>query len=207
MEFQDTTTQIEPSLRGFVPTLQPWIHEASNPFADWYFGDEQTAAAFIGHWLVRASSEIYLGRAMLMLDERRQPLGCVIGMAGGELSDCRTADFAALCEALQSHPEADEIAAQTIEVSRELFPPVAPDEFYISRVVVAPTRRRCGVGRAMLGHAIEAQRTRGFKRFRLDVSADNNAAIRLYDSLGLRPVGSARSEDAELEYHAMVLET
>jgi ribosomal protein S18 acetylase RimI-like enzyme len=205
MQFQDQTSQVEPSFQAYVPVLRPWIHEASNPYADWYFGDEEAADAFIGSWLVRPSSELYLGRAMMMFDELRRPIGCVIGMPGSQLARCRTADFAELCESLQSHPDADEIVAQTIEVSRELFPEVDDDEFYISRVAVSPDRRRSGLGRSMLGHAIESQRARGATRFRVDVSADNAAAIRLYESLGMRVTASARNADAELEYWSMTL--
>lgn len=205
MLFQDQTKRMEPSLAGHVPTLRSWIHEASNPFADWYFGDEDAAEAFIARWLVRATSELYLGRAMLLLDDRQEPLGCVIGMTGGALGRCRAADFAALCASLVDHPDADEIAAQTIAVSRQLFPPVAPDEFYISRVAIAPEQRRRGLGRALLAHAIECQRALGLRRFRVDVSADNTPAIGLYDSLGLRVTGSARNADSELEYWSMTL--
>jgi ribosomal protein S18 acetylase RimI-like enzyme len=205
MQFQDQATRIEPSFHGYVPILQPWIHEASNPYADWYFGDEQAAFAFIGRWLVRPSSELYLGRAMLMLDELRRPIGCVIGMPGSQLARCRTADFAELCESLQSNANADEIIAQTIEVSRELFPAVEDDVFYISRVAVAPERRGRGLGRTLLGHAIESQRARGATRFRVDVSADNAVAIRLYQSVGMSVTACARNADADLEYWSMTL--
>jgi ribosomal protein S18 acetylase RimI-like enzyme len=205
MQFQDQASWVDPSFQGYAPVLQPWIHEASNPYADWYFGDEQAAEAFIGSWLVRPDSELYLGRAMLMLDELRRPIGCVIGMPGSQLARCRTADFAELCESLQSHPDADEIVAQTIEVSRELFPEVEDDVFYISRVAVAPERRGQRLGRSLLGHAIEAQRARGVTRFRVDVSADNAPAIRLYESLGMRVTSCARNAEAELEYWSMTL--
>jgi hypothetical protein len=39
------------------------------------------------------------------------------------------------------------------------------------------------------------------------VSADNAAALGLYSSVGMRVTGTARNDDAELEYCAMALET
>jgi ribosomal protein S18 acetylase RimI-like enzyme len=205
MEFVHVPHELEPSLHGLAPKLLPWIHEASRPFADWYFGDAESAAALIERFMLRPSSELHIGRAMLMLDGELQPIGCVIGLPGNELASCRAADFTAFCDALASHPDRDEIAAETIAVSHELFPAVAPDEFYLSRIVVDPAWRRRGLGRALVQRAIEAQRTRGFTRFRLDVSADNVAAIRTYESLGMCIARRARSEEADLEYCMMSL--
>src|SRR5688572_10449996 len=141
MQSQPVQLPLEQASDAVAPVLQPWILDASRPYADWYFGDAEAAAAMTAEFVRRPTSELYVGRATLMRDLERQPIGCIVGLSGAELASCRAADFAAFCEALQDHPECDEIAAQTIAASRELFPEVAEDEFYLSRVALDPARR------------------------------------------------------------------
>jgi ribosomal protein S18 acetylase RimI-like enzyme len=206
MQFHHASEQTPTQLYDVVATLQPWVHDASRPYADWYFGDEESAAELIRRWMQRPTSEVYVGRAMLMMDHLERPIGCVIGMDGAELARCRAADFGEFCEAIGELPDAAEIAEQTVAVSRELFAPVDDDEFYISRVALSRHCRGRGLGRAMVQRAIEAQAERGVTRFRLDVSCDNAAAIRAYEAVGLREVRRARAPAAGLEYCAMTLE-
>jgi len=193
-----------PNLGELTSHLAPCVHDASNPFADWYFGDAETAAEIIPEWMERPSSELYLGRGIVaMLQE--EPVGVLIGMSGAELAACRMADFAVFCEEIGSGPEADQVIEQVVSVSRELFPPVQEDAFYISRVGVVSKNRGGGFGRRLVEHAIQTKRSEGFEQFRLDVSVDNSAAIRVYESLGLEKTSRSRSTVAPLEYVAMLL--
>jgi ribosomal protein S18 acetylase RimI-like enzyme len=190
--------------RRDVERLAPWVHQASNPFADWYYGDAEVALEVITEWMARPSSELHLGRAILLSDEgKSDPIGCLIGMGGEALAACRAADFVAFCEELGSGAEAEAVIEEVLPVARRLFPPVAHDAFYISRVVVDPSRRGAGLGRALVERTIEARRAQGFKRFRLDVSADNEPALRAYRALGFQVVATAESPAHALRYHAM----
>ena len=60
-------------------------------------------------------------------------------------------------------------------------------------IAVAPQHGSRGIGRRLLASAEKAAVERGAHRLRLEVRADNRAAIRLYESLDYRPIG--RSED------------
>ena len=195
-----------PASSEFVEKLRPCIHDAGNPFADWYFGDEQIADEIIGEWMKRSSSEVYLGRGIVLIDDQEEPAGVLIGMRGAEVVACRMADFAAFCEEIGSGSGADEAIEQVVTVSRELFPPVEEDAFYISRIAITSGKRGRGLGRRLVQHAIEVKRREGFKRFRLDVSGDSAAAIRVYESLGLEMKSRSPSTLAPLEYCAMLLE-
>jgi ribosomal protein S18 acetylase RimI-like enzyme len=184
--------------------LAPWIHQASNPFADWYFGDPEVALEVITEWMARPSSELHLGRAQFLFgDDADDPLGVLIGMRGDTLATCRAADFVAFCEELGGGAEAEDVIEQVLPVARELFSPVAHDAFYISRVVVDPARRGAGLGRALVEKTLESQRAAGTRRFRLDVSCDNHAALRIYHALGFRVVSTAEVAEHGLVYHAM----
>lgn len=203
-----TESALGPRLGALVPVLAPWIHAASNPFADWYFGGGEMAREIIEEWMSRTSSEMFLGRAFLVHDDTSgtaPPVGCLIGVSGTELPALRAADFAAFCDDLGSGPEAEQVIEQVIEAARELFPPVAADEFLISRVAVDPLRRGQGLGRALVAHAVAAKRDEGFRRFRLDVAADNASAIRAYRAAGFELAATSRHAGSGLAYCAMTL--
>ena len=77
-------------------------------------------------------------------------------------------------------------------------------EGYIANVAVFPPYRRQGVATALLTAAVESARTRGCAFLTLEVRESNAAAVRLYESLGFRCVGTRKSfyrdpaEDAKL---------
>jgi ribosomal-protein-alanine N-acetyltransferase len=69
---------------------------------------------------------------------------------------------------------------------------VVGPEADVQTVAVAPVERGRGTGRALLGALVDRARERGASVVRLEVRADNTAAIGLYTSLGFveRPVDS-----------------
>jgi len=58
---------------------------------------------------------------------------------------------------------------------------------YLRQIVVDPTARRTGLGRALFAAAATRLRALGAARLRLNVKEDNAAAIALYAQMGLRP--------------------
>jgi ribosomal-protein-alanine N-acetyltransferase len=64
-----------------------------------------------------------------------------------------------------------------------------PGEAEVLTLVVAPAYRRMGVATGLLNWAIESSRSTGANKLFLDVSEANEAARRLYDSLGFVEVG------------------
>lgn len=59
----------------------------------------------------------------------------------------------------------------------------------ISRLFVAPEARGTGVGRRLLAHAVDQARADGWHPV-LDVMALNESAVRMYDALGWRRLGT-----------------
>jgi len=64
----------------------------------------------------------------------------------------------------------------------------------ISGIAVDPSRRRRGVGRALLDAAVAEARARGARRLTLHVLAGNDAAVRLYRAAGFETEGVLRGE-------------
>jgi ribosomal protein S18 acetylase RimI-like enzyme len=201
--FRPAWTAAEPPSTDVVDLLAPWIVDASRPFADWYFGEPDVAAEILTEWMVRPSSEVYLGRAIVAEDDEGVIGGCIIPLTGAELARCRAADFGAFCEELATEPEADAVIAEVVQAAQELFPVVADDAVYISRVGVDERRRGHGIGRALVSHVMSEYRRRGAISCRLDVSADNAAAIKAYEAAGLSVAATSHSPTAGLSYCAM----
>jgi ribosomal-protein-alanine N-acetyltransferase len=65
----------------------------------------------------------------------------------------------------------------------------AADEAEILTLVVIPTFRRQGIGRALLEAAARAARVRGARRLFLEVAAENEPALALYRANGFVAVG------------------
>ncbi len=61
-----------------------------------------------------------------------------------------------------------------------------PPEAELLSIGVDPRHRRCGLGRAILGHAARALMANGGEVMFLDVAADNEPALALYRALGFQ---------------------
>lgn len=195
----------EPLTDEVISRLAPLVVDASQPFADWYFNDEELAAEIIDEWMARPSSEVYAGRAVVLEHDDHRAAGCIIVLTGWELAKARAADFAEFCAEIADSPDADEVVEEIITASGELFPPVDDDHLYVSRVAVDPAMRGQGLGYALVDHVIEHFGGQGLTTCRLDVSADNTGAIRTYEKLGFEVTATSRSDLADLTYCAMEL--
>jgi GNAT superfamily N-acetyltransferase len=61
------------------------------------------------------------------------------------------------------------------------------DDCWLEDLFVSEDARRHGLGRALVGRAVERARERGCRRIELDTTEDNHAAIQLYESFGFSP--------------------
>jgi ribosomal protein S18 acetylase RimI-like enzyme len=157
------------------------VHQAANPFYDWFFGGADAARAAIERQLRSPSSELAAERVAI-LEQEDVLAGVFIALGSAELALARKADaLAAVAAASDSERR---VLLARMGDTRELFEPIGPDDFYLSKIAVAERMRGRGCGRRLLTAYIEAGRAKGFSHFRLDVSSDNGAAIQLYRSAG-----------------------
>lgn len=184
-----------------IPAALPWVHAAGLPYFDWLVGGRSAALRILDQWMRRPSSELFIGRVVLL--DGHHPVGGFIGMPGSHLLACRLQD--ALAVASATPPERRAALALKLRCGRELFAQVDPEDFHLSRMGVVTEARRRGYGRAILREFIDAGASRGFRRFTLDVSADNSAAITLYRSAGFTPQCCRALYGGEMTYVRMVM--
>lgn len=176
--------------------------EASNPYWEWLWGSVNEARLQLEAWVSRPSSEISADR-IRRLPEEVAATGGVIALSGPELSICRKADLLALMNALRANPN-DGFLARMRE-ARLLFDAVEEKDFYISRIGVSASARGRGIGRRLLETAIQTGKEKGFRQFRLDVSAENDRALRLYCAAGFTIMHEASIPSTSIQYVSMVL--
>jgi GNAT superfamily N-acetyltransferase len=63
-----------------------------------------------------------------------------------------------------------------------------PDEFEVAKMAVAPMWQGSGIGRKLLQAVVEAARSAGARRLYLETNHILTPAIRLYHSIGFKPV-------------------
>jgi [ribosomal protein S18]-alanine N-acetyltransferase len=129
------------------------------------------------------------------------------------------------CEALEAQPGGATLGVEArAELSRELTrawvageAPEGPalacvlawwvvDELQIMALETLPMARRRGVARALLTEVIAAATAAGARRVSLEVAEHNEAAVRLYSSLGFRVFNVRRAYYRQTGENALEME-
>ena len=101
--------------------------------------------------------------------------------------------FAAIVDRLMDDPKTEFILgapgddsppAAVCQLRYRLSVWTAADDCWLEDLFVAEAARGSGLGRAMVGFALERARERGCRRIELDVDADNAPARGLYEAMG-----------------------
>ncbi len=176
------------------------VLEAGNPYFEYLFGGAAEARSALQESVRRPTSEVYAGRATLLLD-RGEVVGGVIAMPGAEARRCRLADAAALHLRARGAARARMVAR--IEKVKGLFAPIEKDDWYASKLWVRPDLR--GKGYAIpLARAAFFPDTPPRGRSIGDVAAGNAPALHIYTKhLGCEIVGRNASPSG-LEYVVIV---
>ncbi|MFC1782207.1 GNAT family N-acetyltransferase [Planctomycetota bacterium] len=193
----------DPESKHYTSEILTGIHEAGNPYYDWFFGGHDSAQKILGKWMARTTSEVSITRVKVLFDGDR-PVGGLLCLSGAELLTCRKADMLALMKEMK--PGGTFNLEERFAAARTLFPRVEPDVLYLSKIWTNSNLRGEGRGREILREFLEMGRTTGFRLFQLDVSADNRRAIRLYQSYGFQIIKKSSLAQANLEYLSMKLE-
>ena len=105
--------------------------------------------------------------------------------------------------ALLTAPGAFGFLAGGAEAQGMILCRVAADEMEVLTLAVDRRARRQGLGKALVTASLAAGRQAGATRAFLEVSADNAAALGLYDSLGFRHAGLRKAYYARADAPAV----
>jgi ribosomal-protein-alanine N-acetyltransferase len=79
------------------------------------------------------------------------------------------------------------------------------DAWHVMNVAVAPSRRRLGIGTALLEQLFERTREDARRGYTLEVRVSNTDAIRLYERLGFRARGTRRGYYTDNREDALIM--
>lgn len=178
----------------------PWILEAGNPYYDVLFGGAASTLTNLQKWTSRDSSEVSIRRADFLMSDSGM-VGGFIALGGRTLRNARRADSVAL---LTSVAPVDRPAlALRLKNLSALMALVGDDEYYLSKLGVARQFRGRGLAHVLVARYLGEGARLGYSRFRLDVHAENEAAIRCYRSAGFEMCRYGQSQDGRLKYCSM----
>lgn len=175
--------------RSLAEETVPLIHEAGNPYYDWFFGGAEQAREAVEALYASPASEVSATRVTLLLEDERLR-GLYVALPGEELAECRLADTLLLVARDSGATRAE--LRRRIELARGLFADVLPADCYLSKIGVVRASRGQGLGGTILDRVIAEARERGHSRVRLDVSAGNERALALYAARGFAIVRERR---------------
>lgn len=178
----------------------PWIIEAGNPYYDALFGDAVSTLTHLKKWACRGSSEVSIRRVRFLMSNS-DFAGGFIALSGGDLRRARRADTVALLTSVAPQ-ERPALSLRMTNVS-DLMAPVFDDEYYLSKLGLAPQFRGKRLAHKLIERYIKEGARLGHSRYRLDVHADNDAAIRCYLSAGFELARCSQSQDGTLSYYSM----
>jgi ribosomal protein S18 acetylase RimI-like enzyme len=190
----------------WIPEILPWVVQAGDPYYSWFLRGIGLAGgpdSVLASWMRRRSSEVSVERVVLLVTGECA-VGGFIALGGQDLQVSRRADTLAALQA--AGREGRSLVAERIQQGRELFAPVAEDEFYLSKLWVASRFRRAGHGGRLLREYVRTGMAQGFRRFRLDVWAQNRPAVELYLTAGFAVLLESSNDRADMTYLTMALE-
>lgn len=164
------------------------VHEAGNPYYDWLLDGTDRAREILSVMSGKTSSELSAGRARLLVAGSTL-LGMYLALEGREVAACRAADTLVLLGQLgRGDVREREALRERITESHRLFGPMSSTDFFLSKIGVVAEFRGQGVAGILLDSFLDEGVAIGYGRFRVDVSADNEPAVALYESRDFRAV-------------------
>jgi ribosomal protein S18 acetylase RimI-like enzyme len=190
--------EISPHLSKIVE----WILESGRHLFIGLFGDESSARTKLGSWLRRKDSEFSAFNARLPM-VHQSPVGILIALPGRAIPARRRADLLTLIK--DTTPEGRPALKQHLENISSLTAPVEPAQYYVRTLTIDRQHRGRGIGKELLQQARVDAVSAGCNQLRLDVETTNDAAMKLYESVGFRRIATGTAPHLEIEMQSMVM--
>jgi ribosomal protein S18 acetylase RimI-like enzyme len=168
------------------------------------YGADDAALRELHSAVRQPNSEFSAQRTTLALVDGT-PVGMAIAIPGEELARCRLNDTLQLIRGCPA--ERRQALRELLSAHGSALLPVAKEDYYLRALAVDPAHQGHGFGRQLLDQVIAAGAQKGFRAYRLDVSEDNAAALRLYKSRGFQVIHEADVPGHHCRTCAMRLDT
>jgi ribosomal protein S18 acetylase RimI-like enzyme len=143
---------------------------------------DQRAAAQVAGAAFRSRTSVLSHRFVLVVEDDGAVIGLAVRLPGREWRRLRVPSGLVMMRAAGRRHVRTLLRRGRIQ--DRLIPPVPRDAMFVPGVAVVPDRRGQGVGTLLLGRVIAEAADQGLRAVVLDVDADNEDAIRLYQRIG-----------------------
>jgi ribosomal protein S18 acetylase RimI-like enzyme len=109
-------------------------------------------------------------------------VGAFLALHGAEVHKRRSIDTLYVMK--DCKPERRTLLKQLLTPFAAAHEPLGDDEFYLRSLAVDEGQRGRGFARALLQRFLDDGAAAGYRRFRLEVAADNRPALALYQRMG-----------------------
>jgi ribosomal protein S18 acetylase RimI-like enzyme len=165
--------------------LARWIYLSANEKLHCLHGNEAIARERLQRF-VNNKHSVFSGFNASVAFVDSVPAGTAIAVEGNRITECLRADFFEIARQTKREERAT-LAARLAEL-HQASPPIAADTYFLAALAVDPAYRGLGIGRQLLVDLMEHARKSGHRKVRLDARADNQVALRLYDSCGFKKI-------------------
>ena len=174
--------QFRPANSQDAKTIAPLVYSSGPSAFDYIFSHNTSLSAlqFLEKTLQRPGGEFgFRNHRVAELDN--EVVGVATSFTG---KDSLSFMLVAIGQILRHYgPGAPGVMRRGLQVESMIVPP-GREEFCIAHVGVSPLHRNKGIGRILMQHMIKKGKNSRCSRIILDVSAENPAALSLYESLG-----------------------
>jgi ribosomal protein S18 acetylase RimI-like enzyme len=160
------------------------IYQTEPDFTKLLFGKNKSKAISNIIKLIKNKNNTFSSKNISLYQHDKKITGILIGYSGDETN--KEEEKKAVSETLDIFASIRLSIYEKLLVNRLLTTEIKPDDFYISVLNIDEKFRRKGIGKNLISNAIKIAREKKCTRIILDVSKENENAIKFYKKVGLK---------------------
>jgi ribosomal protein S18 acetylase RimI-like enzyme len=160
------------------------IYQTEPELTKMFFGRNKTKAIQRIIKLVKKKSNSFSYNNIFLAYENNKVLGILIGSTGKEID--KDEEWKVISKTLDFFGRMRLLFYDKLIVNRMLTSEIKPDEYYIGVLCVNKNYRKKGIGKNLIKNAKRIAKEKKCTRTILDVSKDNDNAIKFYNNIGFK---------------------
>jgi ribosomal protein S18 acetylase RimI-like enzyme len=160
------------------------IYKTEPDFTQLLFSKNKSKAISNIIKLIKNKNNTFSSKNIYLYTNSKKVIGILIGYGGDEIN--KEGEKKAISETFNIFAAIRLSLFEKLLVNRLLTTEFKPDDFYISVINVDENYRRKGIGKNLISNAIKTARDKRCTRIILDVSKDNENAIKFYKKVGFK---------------------